>query len=80
MLFALAVGLLLATVSSGAPSRSSKYAEASGYAEPLCVSHSSLCADVYTNPGDEYVGHDEPSIEFKSGEPTSMPAVNHCSS
>jgi hypothetical protein len=38
-----------------------------GYDEPLCVSRSSLCADTYDNPGDEYVGHDEPSIEFKSG-------------
>jgi hypothetical protein len=24
------------------------------------VSRSSLCADTYDNPGDEYVGHDEP--------------------
>ena len=38
-----------------------------GYDEPLCVSRSSLCADTYDNPGDEYVGHDEPSLEFKSG-------------
>ena len=37
-----------------------------GYDEPLCVSRSSLCADTYDNPGDEYVGHDEPSLEFKS--------------
>jgi len=26
---------------------------------------------VYTNPGDEYVGHDEPSIEIKSSQPGS---------
>jgi len=39
----------------------------SGYGESLCVSHSSLCIDAYDNPGDEYVGHDEPSVEFKSG-------------
>jgi hypothetical protein len=38
-----------------------------GYDEPLCVSRSSLCADTYDNPSDEYVGHDEPSLEFKSG-------------
>jgi hypothetical protein len=38
-----------------------------GYDEPLCASRSSLCADTYDNPGDEYVGHDEPSLEFKSG-------------
>ena len=41
-----------------------------GY-EPLCASRSSLCIDAYDNPGDEYVGHDEPSIEFKSGVPGS---------
>ena len=41
------------------------------YNEPLCVSRSSLCADTYDNPTDEYVGHDEPSIEFKSTEPGS---------
>src|SRR5438874_10109897 len=37
-----------------------------GYDEPLCVSRSSLCLDAYDNPTDEYVGHDEPSIEYKS--------------
>jgi hypothetical protein len=35
--------------------------------DPLCVSRASLCVDSSDNPGDEYVGHDEPSIEFKSG-------------
>jgi hypothetical protein len=40
---------------------------AGSYHEPLCESRSSLCLDSYDNPGDEYVGHDEPSIEFKSG-------------
>jgi hypothetical protein len=35
--------------------------------DPLCVSRSSLCADPYDNPAPEYVGHDEPSLEFKSG-------------
>ena len=42
-----------------------------GYQEPLCVSHSSLCADAYANPNGEYVGHDEPSVEFKSSVPGS---------
>jgi hypothetical protein len=42
-----------------------------GYHEPLCQSRTSLCADVYTNPGDEYVGHDEPSVIFKSSRPGS---------
>lgn len=38
----------------------------SGYQEPLCTSRASLCADPYDNPAGEYVGHDEPSVEFKS--------------
>jgi hypothetical protein len=42
-----------------------------GYEEPLCQSRTSLCADAYTNPPGEYVGHDEPSLEFKSGLPGS---------
>ena len=37
-----------------------------GYQEPLCQSRASLCADAYDNPEGEYVGHDEPSVEFKS--------------
>jgi hypothetical protein len=38
------------------------------YREPLCQSRSSLCTDAYDNPEeDQYVGHDEPSLEFKSG-------------
>jgi hypothetical protein len=65
-----AVGLLLASASSGAPASSSRSA-APGLDEPLCVSHASLCVDSYASPGNEYVGHDEPSLEFKSGEPGS---------
>jgi hypothetical protein len=42
-----------------------------GMDEPLCVSRSSLCADAYENPPGGYVGHDEPSIEYKSGLPGS---------
>ena len=38
----------------------------SAYNEPICQSHSSLCRDALDNPGDEYVGHDEPSIDFRS--------------
>jgi hypothetical protein len=38
-----------------------------GYHDSLCVSRSSLCADMYDSPAGDYVGHDEPSIEFKSG-------------
>ena len=34
--------------------------------EPLCESNRALCADPYDSPG-AYVGHDEPSVIFKSG-------------
>ena len=39
--------------------------------DSLCSSSQSLCTDAYDNPGDHYVGHDEPSLEFKSGVPGS---------
>jgi hypothetical protein len=39
--------------------------------EPLCESHASLCVDKYSSFGGEYVGHDEPSLLFKSDEPGS---------
>jgi len=42
-----------------------------GYGDPLCQSHNSLCADVWKNPSDDYVGHDEPSVLFKSNKPGS---------
>ena len=53
---------------SGAATRASA---AQAYHDSLCQSHSSLCADAYTTLGDEYVGHDEPSVLFKSGIPGS---------
>ncbi len=56
-----------AAVGSVATSPRVAGASSGGYHEPLCESRSSLCIDTYDNPGDEYVGHDEPSIEFKSG-------------
>jgi hypothetical protein len=37
----------------------------------LCVSAGSTCAETYDDPKDQYVGHDEPSIEFKSSVPGS---------
>jgi hypothetical protein len=70
VLFVLVTALLLASASSGARTTFFKSAS-SAYEEPLCLSHASLCADVYTQLGDEYVGHDEPSLEFKSSEPGS---------
>ena len=35
--------------------------------DPLCQSYNSLCVDTSSHPAGGYVGHDEPSIEFKSG-------------
>jgi len=52
---------------AGAGRAAAAGSSAGGYHEPLCESHSSLCADTYDSPGDEYVGHDEPSVLFKSG-------------
>jgi hypothetical protein len=43
----------------------------SSYHEPLCQSGRSLCADLANNPPGAYVGHDEPSVLFKSGIPGS---------
>jgi hypothetical protein len=57
-----------ASADNGAARASTKAGSSAAYNEPLCESGSSLCADTYDNPGDEYVGHDEPSLEFKSGE------------
>jgi hypothetical protein len=39
--------------------------------EPLCQSKKSMCVDAQQYPNDQYVGHDEPSLEFKSGIPGS---------
>jgi len=39
--------------------------------EPLCQSKKSMCVDAQEYPNDQYVGHDEPSLEFKSGIPGS---------
>ena len=62
---------LSATSNATQASLRGKAAGPAGYDEPLCVSRSSLCIDAYDNPGDEYVGHDEPSIEYKSSVPGS---------
>ena len=47
------------------------------YNEPLCQSHSSLCRDTVDNPGDEYVGHDEPSLAFRSSRPGSANDITY---
>src|SRR5437868_10933552 len=60
-------------VAEGAGSSSASAAQSTwlGYHEPLCQSRTSLCADAYDNPPGEYVGHDEPSVLFKSHVPGS---------
>ena len=46
-------------------------ATSESYAEPLCQSKKSMCVDAQNYPNGEYVGHDEPSVLFKSGRPGS---------
>jgi hypothetical protein len=73
-LLVLATSPLLAAAATPAASLSHGSAGKTGtkgYHEPVCQSHSSICIDAYDNPEDEYVGHDEPSLLFKSGRPGS---------
>jgi len=72
-LVVLTAGLLVALQSASASPRTTAFAKIVRGADkdPLCSSHASLCTDVYSKLTGEYVGHDEPSIEFKSGEPGS---------
>jgi hypothetical protein len=63
---ALAVWLVSAAVAQADPTDSRL-----GYDTPLCESHTSLCADPAFNPASGYVGHDEPSVLFKSHVPGS---------
>ena len=42
-----------------------------GLDDPLCASQMSTCADVHGQLNGYYVGHDEPSLEFKSNIPGS---------
>jgi hypothetical protein len=63
---ALAVWLISAAAAQadGVPNRL-------GYDTPLCQSRTSLCIDPAVNPPTGYVGHDEPSVLFKSHVPGS---------
>ena len=71
-LLVLTAASLPASAATRAPS-SARAASASsgGYDEPLCQSSKTTCADVSGKLGDDYVGHDEPSVLFKSGRPGS---------
>lgn len=69
------VGLGLPTIApaGGSPASSggNRAATSPGVHTSVCLSRSSLCTDMYDNPAGGYVGHDEPSLEFKSGLPGS---------
>ncbi len=68
----LAAGALPASAASHAASQVKVLKDSTGTIdEPLCQSNKSTCADAGVNPGGKYVGHDEPSLEFKSGIPGS---------
>jgi hypothetical protein len=66
VLSAAALPATAASQASPAP-RAPKAAAAQADHDPVCQSRHSLCADPNDNPAGEYVGHDEPSLEFKSG-------------
>jgi hypothetical protein len=68
----LAAATLPATAATSTPAHAT--ARQAGYSstdEPVCQSSRALCADMTSNPASGYVGHDEPSVLFKSGLPGS---------
>ena len=65
--FALATCLLSVPTAFGATPGAGKL----GLDDPVCASSVSLCADVHGTLDGYYVGHDEPSLEFKSNLPGS---------
>ena len=72
-LVALTAGLLMTLQSASASPRTTALTKITRGSDndPLCSSHASLCTDVYSKLTSEYVGHDEPSVEFKSSVPGS---------
>jgi hypothetical protein len=72
---------VLVVVAAGAPAVSAQTQQPTGLSaatlhllssdDPFCTSHSSLCADPYDSSYGQYVGHDEPSLLYKSGIPGS---------
>ena len=64
----LAAAALPATAAASQGSSQAHVASAGSYYHaPICASQKSLCADSETLLNGRYVGHDEPSLEFKSG-------------
>ncbi len=48
------------------PGTRAERANSLAYQKPLCQSYKSLCVDIFRHPAGSYVGHDEPSVLFKS--------------
>ena len=72
LLAAAALPASAASAASQASSQTHVVSAASGsYKAPLCSSKRSLCVDAQHYPNGKYVGHDEPSLEFKSNLPGS---------
>ncbi len=68
----LAAATLPATAATSAPARAmASHSSYPSIHQPLCQSNRALCADLANNPKGAYVGHDEPSVLFKSGIPGS---------
>jgi len=65
-----AVGTSMASAGAVAHPRTGHSGDAYGPGKPFCSSYASLCTDTYDSNG-YYAGHDEPSVEFKSGVPGS---------
>jgi hypothetical protein len=66
--------LVTAALPAAAMSRASAHTSAAAEAylsKPLCQSYKSTCVDAYNTVPGGYVGHDEPSVLFKSGRPGS---------
>jgi hypothetical protein len=66
--------LVTAALPAAAASRASAHTSAAAEAyleKPLCQSYNSTCVDAYNTVQGGYVGHDEPSVLFKSGIPGS---------
>ena len=68
----LAAGALPASAASHAASQAKVLKDTAGSIdEPLCQSNKSTCVDAAGTIAGKYVGHDEPSVLFKSGRPGS---------
>jgi len=68
---AFACGGSLLAGSAASSATSGGVSAATTFHKPLCESRTSMCTDMFDNPAGEYVGHDEPSVLFKSGVPGS---------